>query len=265
MLVLPLQDTLGPHQRTHSPDSRHLSSLRGTGWGCHQASELVLNNLLFLTIEHSLEFPLEVEALWGSLCGWTHNVGYIYSYLLQVIGLGLTPRLLYYAKSILCYLARTCPSSVIGLLLRELSSVEIISGYLEPISPPPYFQVGTLVPLIRCYSVSLGSPRKALSPQHNPDTVRHTRVPQRHPPQVQVPIGPPGGHGALRVPSPPLRLEECLGVRADPPVPVPVYRGGGHNGPQREALREQGPLAEESGNGVQSREANKHIPDRLAH
>ena len=64
VLVLPLQDSLAPQQqRTLSPDTRHLSSLKGTGWGCHQASELVLNNLLFLTIEHSLQFPQEVSLL----------------------------------------------------------------------------------------------------------------------------------------------------------------------------------------------------------
>ena len=60
VLVLPLQDTL-PLQRTQSDTTQ--SGLKGTGWGCHQASELVLNNLLFLTIEHSLEFPHEVVCL----------------------------------------------------------------------------------------------------------------------------------------------------------------------------------------------------------
>lgn len=68
-------------------------------------------------------------------------MSFIYSYLLQVIGLALTPRMLHFAKCILCYLARRAPDPVISLLLRELTSVEIISGYLESISPPPYFQV----------------------------------------------------------------------------------------------------------------------------
>ena len=58
VLVLPLQDTL-PLQRTQYDTTQ--SGLKGTGWGCHQASELVLNNLLFLTIEHSLEFSHEVQ------------------------------------------------------------------------------------------------------------------------------------------------------------------------------------------------------------
>ena len=49
MLVLALQDLLGP-QRTLSPDTKHLSCLKGTGWGCHQASKLVLDNLWFLTL-----------------------------------------------------------------------------------------------------------------------------------------------------------------------------------------------------------------------
>ena len=60
VLVLPLQDTQPSHTSNHCPDSSHLSSLKGTGWGCHQASELVLNNLLYLTLDLSQEFTHEV-------------------------------------------------------------------------------------------------------------------------------------------------------------------------------------------------------------
>ena len=49
MLVLALQDPL-EQQRTLTPDTKHLSCLKGTGWGSHQASKLVLYNLWLVTL-----------------------------------------------------------------------------------------------------------------------------------------------------------------------------------------------------------------------
>ena len=152
-------------------------------------------------------------------------MGYIYSYLLQVIGLGLTPRMLHYAKSILCYLARTCPSSVIALLLRELSSVEIISGYLEPISPPPYFQVRAflrLQPVVTCVSrcgpgSTISSALLSLSPTHSCSTT----TPSSSPGTSRTPWGAWGGP----CPLPPGRTP---GV--SPSTPLSLSLGPGPSG-----------------------------------
>ena len=49
--------------------------LRGEGWGSTQATEMVLNNLFYLTVSLGDQHPLELEALWTALVAcWPHNL-----------------------------------------------------------------------------------------------------------------------------------------------------------------------------------------------
>ena len=56
--------------------------LQGTGWGSIPASELVLNNLLYITVKFGNEDPTRVRHLWCALIeSWPNNIRVVIHYL----------------------------------------------------------------------------------------------------------------------------------------------------------------------------------------
>ena len=61
--------------------------LVGSGWGSSAGSQLVLNNVFYITAKHGdHDFVKEAEMLWASLCGWEHNIRAILNYLISLAG-----------------------------------------------------------------------------------------------------------------------------------------------------------------------------------
>lgn len=61
---------------------------RREGWGSAEATEMVLNNLFYITAKFSDEHPKETEELWSTLCGcWPNNLKVIIRYLIIVSGM----------------------------------------------------------------------------------------------------------------------------------------------------------------------------------
>lgn len=61
---------------------------RREGWGSAEATEMVLNNLFYITAKFSDEHPKETEELWATLCGcWPNNLKVIIRYLIIVSGM----------------------------------------------------------------------------------------------------------------------------------------------------------------------------------
>ena len=87
--------------------------------------------------------------------------------------------------------------------------------------------ISRCIPLcpVCCYPVSVGASPQALPAELYSHSVGHPRVPQRHPPEVPGPIGPPGGRGSLRVPSPPLGLPGRLLCPSPPSRSRSIWAG----------------------------------------
>jgi hypothetical protein len=73
--------------------------------GCSsaEATEMVLNNLFYLTVKFGDNFPKEIEEVWSALCAyWPNNLRVIITYLFILTGLAPN-ELLPYAKRVAIY------------------------------------------------------------------------------------------------------------------------------------------------------------------
>uniref|UniRef100_A0A5S6QGF4 Protein furry-like protein-like n=1 Tax=Trichuris muris TaxID=70415 RepID=A0A5S6QGF4_TRIMR len=114
--------------------------LKGEGWGSTQASEMILNNMLYITVQFGNEHPHLLENLWASLVScWPQNVRIIIRYLSVMLVLA-PDTLLDYAKRIIIYFARVCPERVVNVLTTELETVEIFRNPLERTEVAPYYR-----------------------------------------------------------------------------------------------------------------------------
>ncbi|KHJ49277.1 hypothetical protein D918_00402 [Trichuris suis] len=114
--------------------------LKGEGWGSAQASEMILNNMLYITVQFGNEHPQLLESLWASLVSyWPQNVRIIIRYL-SVMSVLAPDTLLDYAKRIIVYFARVCPERVVNVLTTELETVEIFRNPLERTEVAPYYR-----------------------------------------------------------------------------------------------------------------------------
>lgn len=69
---------------------------RREGWGSAEATEMVLNNLFYVTVKFGDDHPKEVEDVWAELCNcWPTNLRVILRYLFIVTGMAPTELLSY--------------------------------------------------------------------------------------------------------------------------------------------------------------------------
>ena len=72
---------------------------RKEGWGSAEATEMVLNNLFYVTVRFGDEHPKEMEDIWAELCAcWPTNLRVILRYLFIVTGMAPTELLAYVCK-----------------------------------------------------------------------------------------------------------------------------------------------------------------------
>ncbi|KAL5290083.1 FRY family protein [Megaselia abdita] len=117
---------------------------RREGSGSSEATEMILNNLFYITIKFSDTHPRSIEELWGTLCEfWPNNLKVILRYL--VIISGMAPiELLCYTKRVALYLARTCPDRLLDELMTELQTVETLNCLIERTATPPYYRLTSM-------------------------------------------------------------------------------------------------------------------------
>ncbi|XP_059216177.1 protein furry isoform X3 [Stomoxys calcitrans] len=124
------------------PDSGTRGRREGTG--STEATEMILNNLFYITAKFSDTHPRDIEELWGTLCQfWPNNLKVILRYL--VIMSGMAPNeLLPYAKRVALYLARTCPDRLLDELMAELQTVETLNCLIERTETPPFYRLTSM-------------------------------------------------------------------------------------------------------------------------
>lgn len=66
------------------------------GWGSAEATEMVLNNLFYVTVKFGDDHPREMEEVWAQLCTcWPTNLRVILRYLFIVTGMAANELLVY--------------------------------------------------------------------------------------------------------------------------------------------------------------------------
>ncbi|XP_057312815.1 protein furry homolog-like [Hydractinia symbiolongicarpus] len=123
-------------------NSRQLKpvSLHGEGWGSVMASQLVLNNLFYLTAKYEEYYSKEIEECWSALCSrWERNVSHILDYLIVMAGLCGTTVLIH-AKKVAVFIARAKTEMAIIELTEELKLTDIVTNFWDRLDSPPYFK-----------------------------------------------------------------------------------------------------------------------------
>ena len=114
------------------------------GWGSAEATEMITNNLFYITVKFGDENPNEVEELWRALCVcWTKNLKIIIRYLFIVSGMAPTD-LMEYAKRVLLYLGRSMPVKTLEEMMNELETVETLNCTIERTETPPFYRLTSL-------------------------------------------------------------------------------------------------------------------------
>ncbi|XP_064474584.1 protein furry-like [Ornithodoros turicata] len=114
---------------------------RKEGWGSAEATEMVLNNLFYITAKFGDEHPKEIEDLWASLCScWPNNLKVIIRYLFIVMGLAPN-ELLPFTKRVVIYMARARPERLVDEIMAEVQMVETLNFTIERTETPPFFRL----------------------------------------------------------------------------------------------------------------------------
>ncbi|XP_055323770.1 protein furry isoform X11 [Sitodiplosis mosellana] len=240
------------------PDSSARSKRDGSG--STEATEMILNNLFYITTKYSDSHTREIEEIWGSLCQfWPNNLKVILRYL--VIISGMAPNeLLLFAKRVALYLARACPNRLLDELMTELQTVETLNCLIERTETPPFYRLTSM----RKASSHSDGPATGANDSRMPDLAveKGTIHTKRHSGEDPIKTGtcksdsglrafstnyrPPRGSDKIRALSgpsilprpedmisnePELRAEESFDLRStDPPtvlhpLPMPEYGG----------------------------------------
>lgn len=117
---------------------------RREGLGSAEATEMVLNNLFYITAKFSDNHPKEIEELWSTLCScWPNNLKVIIRYLIIISGMAPN-ELLQYAKRVVLYLARSRPERLLDEMMTELQTVETLNCLIERTETPPFYRLTSM-------------------------------------------------------------------------------------------------------------------------
>lgn len=117
---------------------------RREGWGSVEATEMVLNNLFYITAKFADEHPKETEEVWATLCScWPNNLKVIIRYLLIISGMA-PHELLPYAKRVVLYLARARPDRLLDEMMTELQTIETLNCLIERTETPPFYRLTSM-------------------------------------------------------------------------------------------------------------------------
>ena len=114
------------------------------GWGTAEATEMIMNNLFYITVKFGDDHPKEVEELWAAICAcWPKNLRIIIRYLFIISGLAPN-ELIDYSKRVLLYLGRSQPVKTLEEMMVELNTVETLNCSIERTETPPYYRLTSL-------------------------------------------------------------------------------------------------------------------------
>nr|XP_023011562.1 protein furry [Leptinotarsa decemlineata] len=114
---------------------------RKEGWGSVEATEMVLNNIFYITAKFGDNHPKEIEEIWSTLCTtWPNNMKVIIRYLIIVSGMAPC-ELLPYAKRVVLYLARVQSVRLLDEMMVELQTVETLNCLIERTETPPFYRL----------------------------------------------------------------------------------------------------------------------------
>ncbi|KAK9752212.1 Cell morphogenesis central region [Popillia japonica] len=117
------------------------SGSRREGWGSAEATEMVLNNIFYITAKFGDNHPKELEKIWATLCKtWPNNMKVIIRYLIIISGMAPN-ELLPYAKRVILYLARVEPPRLLDEMMVELQTVETLNCLIERTETPPFYRL----------------------------------------------------------------------------------------------------------------------------
>lgn len=115
--------------------------LEGEGWGSVEATQLVLNNLFYITVKYDEIFSKEIEEAWGSLCSrWENNIHEILGYLIALAGIIGSSEVLIHAKKLAVYVARARKQKTVEELMEELKLTETVASQFERCDDAPFFR-----------------------------------------------------------------------------------------------------------------------------
>ncbi|XP_057665202.1 protein furry isoform X1 [Diorhabda carinulata] len=118
-----------------------LNAERKEGWGSAEATEMVLNNIFYITAKFGDNHPKEIEETWATLCtSWPNNMKVIIRYLIIVSGMAPC-ELLPYAKRVVLYLARVQSARLLDEMMIELQTVETLNCLIERTETPPFYRL----------------------------------------------------------------------------------------------------------------------------
>uniref|UniRef100_T1J0K0 DAD domain-containing protein n=1 Tax=Strigamia maritima TaxID=126957 RepID=T1J0K0_STRMM len=141
--VNPLSQFLTKMQEYYTTDAPKQQPRR-EGWGSAEATEMVLNNLFYITAKWGDDHAKEIEELWAALCScWPNNLKVIIRYLFIVSGMAPN-ELLIYAKRVVMYLGRARPERLVDEMMNELQTVETLNCLIERTETPPFFRVTSI-------------------------------------------------------------------------------------------------------------------------
>ncbi|XP_055333456.1 protein furry homolog-like isoform X2 [Paramacrobiotus metropolitanus] len=221
-------------------------SMRGQGWGSPEATEMVLNNMMYISTKFGDELPKEIECMWSSICcAWPNNLNIVLKYL--VIVSSLSPwTVLPIAKRVVRYMARARPERLIDHLIDDLQSIENVCVTVEKILTPPFFRVTG----VRKLPVSgIVSDKRMLTDEFTSGTI-HTK---RHVNEDSLLTNAPDDmskKNSLNSPttSTPLEMSSKTGEYPEDasnfvpllPHPLPMPEYGGYFAPMGDLLNEPG-------------------------
>ncbi|XP_014285726.3 protein furry isoform X3 [Halyomorpha halys] len=236
-------------------DSR--SNLKREGWGSVEATEMVLNNLFYITAKFADEHAKEVEQVWATLCScWPNNLKVIIRYLIIISGMAPN-ELLQYAKRVVVYLARAQTDRLLDEMMVELHTVETLSWLIERTETPPFYRLTNVRKASNHSDPGQPEPREQATERGTIHTKRHSGEDQskmtcKSDTLVRYGFTPPRGADKIRTASGPAGLLEeimspnvdCENVCCDEnqrydipqPHPLPMPEYGGYFAPLTEYL-----------------------------
>jgi hypothetical protein len=130
-----------PNLHTYQFYATETGRSRKEGWGSAEATEMVLNNIFYITAKFGDNHSKEIEEVWATLCtSWPNNMKVIIRYLIIISGMAPC-ELLPYTKRVVLYLARVQPVRLLDEMMLELQTVETLNCLIERTETPPFYRL----------------------------------------------------------------------------------------------------------------------------
>ncbi|XP_969290.2 protein furry [Tribolium castaneum] len=130
-----------PNPHTYQFYANETGRGRKEGWGSAEATEMVLNNIFYITAKFGDNHSKEIEEVWATLCtSWPNNMKVIIRYLIIISGMAPC-ELLPYTKRVVLYLARVQPVRLLDEMMLELQTVETLNCLIERTETPPFYRL----------------------------------------------------------------------------------------------------------------------------